>query len=104
MANHRIGKGDGNQLFVPLAGRDPNQVLVIELRYTLTSSPRLFEVPSFPEAPAVQKTFLSLSLPSETVLLGSTGPWTEEFHWANSQSFKREPVSRQTDDQLVQMG
>ena len=96
-----LERGDGDQLFVPLAGRDPSQAIVLELRYTMQGNQSQLTIPSFPEDPAVQKTYISLFMPKEIALLGTQGPWTDEFAWNQQGFWKAEPCVAQNDDQLL---
>ena len=96
-----LERGDEGQLFVPLIGQDPDTSFTLELRY---SSPGTFEqvvVPAFPEDPAVQKVFVAAYLPQELALIGSTGPWTEEFTWRHQGSFHWVPQATHSDEELL---
>ncbi len=96
-----LERGDQGQLFIPLVGQEPNTSFVLELRYTAPGDFKQLSVPQFPEDPAVQKVFLAVYLPDELAILGSTGPWTEEFSWNHQSAFKWVPQVNQTDTQLV---
>ncbi|MEE8450715.1 MAG: hypothetical protein V3R99_02340, partial [Thermoguttaceae bacterium] len=54
---------------------------LLELRYTIPGDARRLELPDFQQEPAVQRVYLCVYLPHEDALLGSTGPWTEQFDW-----------------------
>lgn len=96
-----LERGDQDQLFVPLIGQDPSTPFTLELRYTVPGTHAQLSVPEFPEDPAVQKVYLAAYLPSELSLVGSTGPWTEEFTWSNRGTFKWIPRAVKTDEELV---
>lgn len=69
---------DQKRFYVPLAGRTPDQPFVLELRYTAPRGARQFELPTFPEDPAVQQVFAAVYLPQNRKLLGMRGPWFRE--------------------------
>lgn len=75
-----LEQGEGGQYYVPLAGRGPDDLLLLELPYSMAGSSRL-EYPVFPEDPAVQQVYLAVYVPGERVLLARRGPWTDEFSW-----------------------
>ena len=85
-----LERGNANQLFIPLAGNDPTQALLVELRYTTPGDHKQIELPVFPDAPAVQTAYLGVFLPKERMLLASNGPWTNEFDLQPS-AWKAEP-------------
>ncbi len=96
-----LERGDQDQLFIPLIGQDPNTPFTLELRYTVPGTYGQLSVPEFPEDPAIQKVYLAAYLPDELSLVGSSGPWTEEFAWSNQGSFKWIPRAVKTDDELL---
>ena len=85
-----LERGSANQLFIPLAGNDPTQALLVELRYTTPGDHKQIELPVFPDAPAVQTAYLGVFLPKERMLLASNGPWTTEFELQSS-AWRAEP-------------
>ena len=85
-----LERGSANQLYIPLAGNDPTQALLVELRYTTPGDHNQIDLPVFPDAPAVQTAYLGVFLPKERTLLASNGPWTDEFQ-LQSGSWKSEP-------------
>ena len=85
-----LERGSANQLYIPLAGNDPTQAILVELRYTIPGNHKQIELPVFPDAPAVQTAYLGVFLPKERTLLASNGPWTDEFE-LRSGSWKSEP-------------
>jgi len=85
-----LERGGANQLYIPLAGNDPTQALLVELRYTTPGDHSQIDLPVFPDAPAVQAAYLGVFLPKERTLLASNGPWTNEFELA-ANSWKAEP-------------
>jgi hypothetical protein len=96
-----LERGDQGQLFVPLVGQEPDAPFLLELRYTVPGDHQSISVPTFPEDPAVQRVFLAIYLPEELALLGSTGPWSEEYRWRHKQSLKWIPQVNQSDSQLT---
>lgn len=96
-----LERGDNAQLFIPLIGQDPNTPFTLELRYSVMGSHSRIAVPEFPEDPAIQKIYLASYLPNELSLVGSSGPWTEEFTWTDQKAFKWVPRPVKTDDQLL---
>jgi hypothetical protein len=78
-----LEKGNGDEYYVPLVGQDPDQPLVLELRYTTLGGPGRLELPVFPDKPpvAVQKVFLCVYVPERHTVLGAQGPWTDEMKW-----------------------
>jgi hypothetical protein len=84
--------GKDNHYFVPLVAANPDTPVVIELRYTLPGDGSLLVLPSFPDEPAVVKAFLGVYLPETRTLLGSRGPWTEEFRWWRGPWLQRQPL------------
>ncbi len=85
-----LERGGANQLYIPLAGNDPTQALLVELRYTTPGDHTQIDLPAFPDAPAVQTAFLGVFLPKERTLLASNGPWTDEFELV-ANAWKAEP-------------
>ncbi len=85
-----LERGSANQLFIPLAGNDPTQALLVELRYTTPGDQKQIDLPAFPDAPAVQTAYLGVFLPKERTLLASNGPWTNEFE-LQLNAWKAEP-------------
>jgi hypothetical protein len=97
----QLERGDGDEFFVPLVGQNPDEPLVLELRYTLQGSARRIEYPHFPGDPAVQKVYLAVYLPKEFTLLGSQGPWADELVWIEEGSFDRVPRPRLDEGSLI---
>ena len=85
-----LERGSANQLYIPLAGNDPSQALLVELRYTTPGDHQQIDLPVFPDTPAVQTAYLGVFLPKERTLLASNGPWTDEFV-LRSGTWKSEP-------------
>ncbi len=74
-----LERGSADQLYIPLAGYDPTQAILVELRYTTPGDHQQIDLPVFPDEPAVQTAYLGVFLPKERTLLASNGPWTIEF-------------------------
>lgn len=96
-----LERGDKNQYFVPLVGRNADEPFVLELRYTVEGDASHLELPHFPEDPAVQKVYACVYLPEEQALLGSHGPWTEEIYWSTRDFLRVTPHPKRTDAELV---
>ena len=96
-----LERGDQGQLFIPLVGQDPNTPFTLELRYSVPGAHHQLSVPEFPEDPAIQKIYLAAYLPDELTVIGSSGPWTEEFSWVSKSAFKWIPRATKTDDELI---
>ncbi len=96
-----LERDDQGQLFVPLVGQDPNTPFTLELRYSLAGDQRRISIPEFPEDPAIQKVYTAVFLPNELALVGSSGPWTEEFRWRRQGILKWVPEAKQSDEQLI---
>ncbi len=96
-----LERGDQDQLFIPLVGQDPNSPFALELRYTIPGTHTQMSVPEFPEDPAIQKVYLAVYLPKEMSLIGSSGPWTEEFTWSDQGAFKWTPRTVMSADELL---
>ncbi|HEY5312599.1 MAG TPA: hypothetical protein VIK18_08765 [Pirellulales bacterium] len=76
-----LEKGSRGQYSVPLVGQDPDKPLVLELQYTLSGAGRRFDLPEFPDDPAVQKVYVCAYLPPELAVVRTAGPWTDEIKW-----------------------
>jgi hypothetical protein len=96
-----LERGDSDQLFIPLIGQDPNAPFTLELRFTVPGNYEQLSVPEFPEDPAIQKVYLAAYLPKELALVGSSGPWTEEFTWNSQGTLKWIPRAAKSEDELV---
>jgi hypothetical protein len=76
-----LKQSDDGTLFIPISDSS-DEPFLLELRYTVPGDHRRLDLPVFPaqkpiqSEPAVQKVFLAVYLPEETVHLGSFGPWT----------------------------
>lgn len=76
-----LGRGLSGEFIVPLGAAGPDESTLMELRYTVAGGSHRLELPMFPEDPAVQKVYLCAFVPQTRALLGTTGPWTEQFKW-----------------------
>lgn len=101
-----LEKGAKDQYFVPLVGRDPETSFLLEIRYSRKQT--AFDLPAFPEEPAVQKVYLCIYPPEELAVRRAAGPWNSEIRWLwgnrNWQwngGFGLIPVPVQNDQQLV---
>jgi hypothetical protein len=93
--------GENQQYFIPLTTSNADESFLLELRYTVPGNGRQFEIPEFPQEPAVQKVYLCAYLPKERTLLSRSGPWTEEFEWRLSGPLSWEPVARTSENDLL---
>lgn len=94
-------------LFAPLTNTTPEQLVLLELRYSMPGSASSIELPEFPDSPAIQKVYISAYLPKERKLVSVNGPWTDEQPWHPPPLFRMlgvasppPPVAH--DDQIVQ--
>jgi hypothetical protein len=96
-----LERGDKEEYFVPLAGRNVGEEFVLEVRYTVPGDHRRLDLPQFPGDPAVQKVCLCAYVPEELTVLGSRGPWTDEmsWHWYEMRNGWPRPI--QSDVELV---
>ena len=67
----RDAKGD---LYVPLQQAKPDEPFLLELRYAVPFDGRRFDLPEFPEEPAVVQVYLCVYLPDDRTLLGTARP------------------------------
>ena len=95
-----LERGQKGEFFVPLVNPSADEPFVLELRYTVPDGKRL-ELPSFPEDPAVQKVYLCAFVPETQVLLGTLGPWNEEFRWWLGHNWRWLPRNDPNDKALV---
>ncbi|MGO8690099.1 MAG: hypothetical protein ACLQLG_10730 [Thermoguttaceae bacterium] len=58
-----------------------DEPFLVELRYTVPFDGRSLDLPFFPDEVALQKVYLCVYVPAPQALLGSVGPWSEEFQW-----------------------
>ena len=93
-----LERGDKDEVYVPMAGHDPNQSIVLELRYSLPQTSGRLDLPHFPDDPAMQRVVLNVFVPAERALVGWLGPWAEEWEWSSKKAFRWEPQNLQTDE------
>ncbi len=98
-----LERGDQGEYFVPLSGVNADEPFLLELRYTVPGTLKRLDLPRFAGADAetqaaVQKVYLCAYLPREWTLLGTLGPWTDEFQ---NRWYEPRPYARQSDRQLV---
>lgn len=96
-----LERGEQDQYFVPLAGRNTEKPFLLEVRYTTPGDQTRLDLPEFPSSPAVQKVYLCAYVPQELAVFGSRGPWTDEMSWRWYELFTQSPRPRQSDNQLV---
>ncbi len=96
-----LERGTNDDFYIPLAGHDPDRAMVLEIRYTIKDDGHRLTIPQFPDDPAMQKVYLNVFLPDELMLLGSRGPWTEEWTWQAKNLFRWEPLPEQSDETLA---
>lgn len=90
---------DGKQFFIPLTGHSSDELLLVELRYTVAGGASQLRLPEFLDDPAVQQVHLATYLPEEWKLLHVGGPWTDESRLV---PFRTRPVSGTDDLTLLQ--
>lgn len=90
-----------DEFLIPLVGQNPDVPMLLELRYTLPKVASQWSFPSFPSEPAIQKVYACAFLPSERVLLGSRGPWTNEIQWRGGDTLSFRPIPIIGDHQLL---
>jgi len=95
------GEAANNQFYVPLAGQNPEEPFLLELRYTMPGDHRRLDLPEFPSQPAVQKVYLCAYIPRELALLRSDGPWTDEMEWRWYEALNTRPFPHRDDKQLI---
>ncbi len=96
-----LEQGRTGEYFVPLAGSNPQEPFLLDIRYVLPSGSSWLAGPVFPSEPAVQKEYLGAYLPPEWVFLGSIGPWTDELRWRFDDSLGFKSYPRRNDAELV---
>lgn len=96
-----LERGDKGEYFVPLANQDPTKPFLLELRYTVPGDYSRLDFPEFPENPAMQKIYLCVYLPQELALIGSRGPWNNDFADQWRQRIRGIYSSLTSDAQLV---
>lgn len=92
-----LERGDNDEVYVPMAGHDPNQSLVLELRYSLAETGSRLDLPHFPDDPAMQRVVMNVFIPKERALVGWFGPWAEEWEWRDT-AFTWVPENMRTDE------
>ncbi len=95
-----LERGESGEVYVPMAGHDPNQSLVLELRYSLPDAGSRLDLPSFPDDPAMQRVFLHAFIPKERALVGWFGPWAEEWEWMNDGLMAWQPENNRSDESI----
>lgn len=94
--------GQNDQYFVPLVDSTPDKSFLLEFRYTVPNDGNTrIDCPSFPDEPAVQKVYLAVYLPEEQNLVGTDGPWTEEFSWRLDDWLNWMPRASQSEAELL---
>jgi hypothetical protein len=103
-----LEQGPSGEFFIPLTTSSADEPFLLELRYTAPANGGQFDLPAFPEDAAqksdvaVQKVYLCAFVPETKALLGTAGPWTEEFRWdLGDPSLHWQPRSNQDDKGLV---
>lgn len=103
-----LEKGANDAYHLPLAAQSVDEPVVVELRFALQNVDPSFELPQFPDEPAIQQVFLCVYLPHEWAVVGFDGPWHDENDWrwhdevANSRRrWGLVPTPRRDDSALV---
>ena len=96
--------GDQDQKFIPMSDYGPDEIVLVELRYTVDGDHTKLSFPVFPaqanlqSEPAMQKLIMCVYLPEEMALLGLRGPWTyEQGSWYQQLNY---PAREDADDYL----
>ncbi len=93
---------DRQSFYIPLAGTPHDQPVTVELRYAVDGSAANIDIPSFPEDPAQQRTFLAVYLPDDLAYLGHRGPWSEELTWRRDKQGRWAPAARFAEQHLFE--
>jgi hypothetical protein len=97
--------GKPGEYFVPVSAPNADEPFLVELRYTVPFDGRNLDLPYFPDEVALQKVYLCVYLPATQALLGSAGPWSEEFQWQLGGGLRWEPgwdpASETSDDKKL---
>jgi hypothetical protein len=89
---------DGTQFFIPFTGFSPDDAVVVELRYSLPDAGGVYEIPVFPEEPAIQQVHLAFYLPEDRTLLFTDGPWSDDEEVSFFERYRYDTLS---DDYLL---
>ncbi|MFZ5832692.1 MAG: hypothetical protein ACOY3P_21605, partial [Planctomycetota bacterium] len=89
------------QHFIPLTNTSADQPVLLEIRYTVPGGADVLRLPGFPQESAVQQVYLGVYLPDEQVMLGRTGPWTEDFDWRMQGPFQWSPRPYRNEQELL---
>ena len=92
--------GQADQYFVPLVDSRTDSSL-LEFRYTVPNNENRLDLPEFPPETAVQKVYLGVYLPKESILLETDGPWTEEFRWILDYGLAWRPAPQRSESDLL---
>jgi autotransporter-associated beta strand protein len=98
-----LGKAGPNKYLVPLSAANPDTPVAVELRYTLPGNGSRLVLPAFPKDAAVVREYLGVYLPETKTLLGTHGPWTEEFDWWCNMSRQRRPLLKVDPEHLIRL-
>lgn len=96
-----LERGQANRYFLPLVEANPEEPLVLELRYTVPGTGSHLQLPEFLEDPAVQKVYIAAHLPPRWALLHRAGPWNEQFEFAIDSNVRWEPSGQPQVDELT---
>ena len=76
-----LEKGAAGTYYLPMTRQAVATPVLVELRFTLDEANDVFELPQFPEEPAVQQVYLCVYLPDERVPISSGSGWHDENRW-----------------------
>jgi hypothetical protein len=96
-----LQKGQGKELIVPLLTTSAEEPFVLEIRYTLTGGKTL-SLPAFPDETATQKVYLCAFVPPSQDVVGTFGPWAEDFEWGWGNQHRWIPVSPDPHERKVE--
>ena len=96
-----LERGDQDEFLIPLVGLNADTPFVVDLRYTVPGGASRLDIPVFEDEPAVQKVYLSVYVPQQEVLMGSTGPWSQEMRWRLNIPSGPQPMPHIDDGSLI---
>ncbi len=93
-----IEQGGAGELVLNLGNRDRNQIMLLEIRYSMKADSPSIPVPTFADDCAVQATKLVVYIPQEMIPTAATGPWTDSRIEEEPNFWKRLFTRRATAD------
>jgi hypothetical protein len=96
-----LQKGQNDALVVPLVNANADEPFVLEVRYVILAGQPLTPPAFVDDGVAVQKVDLCAFVPTVQDVIGTSGSWSEDFHWVNTPDGRCIPVSPRTHEQRV---